>query len=66
MSTRNRSLVEMILARLSFGQVPVDGSCWADPKREAQPAWHRVPDADWSPISVTLFRPFGHTQRKSA
>ena len=66
MSTRDRSLVEVILAWLSFGQVPVDGSCWADPKLAARPAQVRAPDADWSPMSLTLFRPFGRTQRKSA
>jgi hypothetical protein len=34
MSTRNQSLFEAILARISFGSVPVDGMYWFDPRAQ--------------------------------
>jgi hypothetical protein len=37
MSAGKRSLPETILARLTFGQVPVDGSFWFDAPRSQRP-----------------------------
>jgi len=57
MNTHRQTLFQAVLARLSFGAVPIDGSYWFDPKqagtsRPAKPA--QVPDADWSPVSLSL------------
>ena len=62
MSTRFTSLFETILARLSFGAVPVDGVHWFDPrdaaksKQRSDEQSHEVPDADWSPVGISLSR----------
>ena len=64
MSTQSTSLFQTILARLSFGAVPVGGVHWFDPKDVAKarertagrPQPPEVPDADWSPIGISLSR----------
>jgi len=59
MSTRKHSLFQAVLARLTLGAVPVDGSYWFDPKGQnpqESPKPARVPDADWSPVSLRLSR----------
>ena len=66
MQTHKPTLFQAVLARISFGAVPVDGSYWFDPKdaglADARLAKSRkraaVPEADWSPISVSLARPW--------
>jgi hypothetical protein len=45
MSTRNQSLFEAILARISFGSVPVDGMYWFDPKGAVRPEQRGEPRA---------------------
>lgn len=60
MNTHKQTLFEALLARVSFGAVPVDGAYWFDPKdagtaQSSKPA--KVPDADWSPVSLSLSRP---------
>jgi hypothetical protein len=64
MSTRSTPLFQTILARLSFGAVPVDGAHWFDPRdavksREqagARDKTIKVPDADWSPVGISPSR----------
>jgi hypothetical protein len=61
MNTGKQTLFQAVLARISLGAVPVDGAYWVDPKdggaaKSPKPA--RIPDADWSPISLSLSRPF--------
>jgi hypothetical protein len=54
-----QTLFQTILARLSFGAVPIDGAYWFDPRHAgaARPAEQvKVPDADWSPVSLSLTR----------
>jgi hypothetical protein len=68
MNIRRHSFFQAIFARLSLGAVPVDGSFWFDPKRTgtAKAATRpQVPDADWSPVCLSLSRPLGRSQRKS-
>jgi hypothetical protein len=60
MNTPKHTLFEAILARISFGAVPVDGAWWFDPKdagatKSCKPA--AVPDADWSPGLLPLSQP---------
>jgi hypothetical protein len=60
MNTRKQTLFQTVLARLSFGAVPIDGQYWFDPKDAvaARPARQvKTPDADWSPVSLSLSRP---------
>jgi len=59
MSTRTRSLFQAVLARLSLGAVPIDGMHWFDPRESAPRARkrHEVPDAEWSPVSLSLSAP---------
>ena len=65
MNTHKRTLFQAVLARISLGAVPVDGSYWFDPKdagipdAEASKARTRaaVPQRDWSPVSLPLSRP---------
>ena len=74
MSIRSHSLFQAILARISFGAVPVDGVHWFDPRDVAKPqsrpqsavAGENAPDADWSPVSLSLTRRFPRAQRKSS
>jgi hypothetical protein len=61
MNTHKQTLFQAVLARISLGAVPVDGSYWFDAKdagatKSSKPA--RLPDADWSPVSLSLSRPF--------
>lgn len=59
MNTHKQTLFQTVLARLSFGAVPVDGAYWFDPKHAAdqrRPKPASVPDADWSPVSLSLSR----------
>jgi hypothetical protein len=68
MNIRTHSFFQAIFARISLGAVPVDGSFWFDPKRTGTanpPRRPQVPDADWSPVSLSLSRPLGRSQRKS-
>jgi hypothetical protein len=68
MSTRSPSLFQAILARISFGTVPVDGSYWFDPKDATRPRSRQEPsevDADWSPVSLSVTRRLRPAQRKS-
>ena len=61
MNTGKQTLFQAVLARISLGAVPVDGAYWFDPKDGAaakSPKPARIPDADWSPISLSLSRPF--------
>ena len=60
MKTHKHTLFQAILTRISLGAVPVDGAYWFDPKdagvaKSSKPA--RVPDAEWSPVSLSLSRP---------
>jgi hypothetical protein len=76
MSIRSHSLFQAILARISFGAVPVDGIHWFDPREAAAPKPRPRaladeppfdegrPDADWSPISLSLTRQLPRMQRK--
>jgi hypothetical protein len=72
MSIRKRSLFEAILARISFGSVPVDGTYWFDPKGQAKSSTQAgstqasVPDSGWSLISLSLPRRLNPEPRKSA
>jgi hypothetical protein len=69
MSTRSPSLFQTILARISFGAVPVDGHYWFDPKNATRPKSRQEPadvDADWSPVSLSVTRRLQPTQRKSS
>lgn len=69
MSTRKQSFFEAVLrrfepvlARLSLGYVPVDGSNWFDPKERGRVEKARraeVPDAVGSPVSPRLSRRIG-------
>ena len=55
MSIHKQSLFQAILARISLGAVPVDGSYWFDPKDAGTAKVTKkasVPDAAWSPVSV--------------
>lgn len=57
MSVRRRSLFEAILARISLGATPVDGTYWFDPRRSAgtpQRKGPAAPHADWSPVGVGM------------
>lgn len=59
MNTHRQTLFQAVLARLTFGAVPVDGSYWFDPRdaqasRTTRPAAVEAPDADWSPASLSL------------
>ncbi|HET9390385.1 MAG TPA: hypothetical protein VFO44_12120 [Steroidobacteraceae bacterium] len=56
MSARKPSLFEAILARISLGSTPVDGSYWFDPKPSDGQLRKRneVPHADWSPVGVGM------------
>jgi hypothetical protein len=67
MSSHSHSLFQAILARLSFGAVPVDGVHWSDPREvkapEPRPS-DEVPQVDWSPVGVSLSRHFRRAQRK--
>lgn len=59
MSVQKQSLFKAVLARISLGAVPVDGPYWFDPKEAGTPAPSKrepVPEADWSPVSLSLFR----------
>ena len=59
MNTPKSSLFQAILARLSFGTVPVDGAYWFDPRHTGPaeaPKRPEVPHVDWSPISISLSR----------
>jgi hypothetical protein len=61
MNTQKQTFFQAVLARISLGAVPVDGAYWFDRKeagaaKSSQPA--RIPDADWSPVSLSLSRPF--------
>jgi hypothetical protein len=72
MSIRRHALFEAILARLSFGAVPVDGIHWLDPRDAAAPKPRRSaaasdedrPGADRSPISLSLTRRLPRAQGK--
>jgi hypothetical protein len=72
MSARSHSLFQAILARISFGTVPVDGIHWFDPRDVAAPkprprgaiADEDRPDADWSPIALSLTRRLPRVPRK--
>lgn len=66
MNTRTRTLLSSIIARVSLGSVPVDGTYWFDPRRPHDSAATErppVPDADWSPFSLSLSRPIGRARR---
>ena len=59
MNIHKHTLFQAVLARISRGAVPVDGAYWFDPKeagaaQSSKPA--PVPDADWSPVSLSLSR----------
>jgi hypothetical protein len=59
MSTHKQTFFRVILARISAGAVPVDGAYWFDPKdagavKSAKAL--QAPDADWSPVSLSLSR----------
>jgi len=63
MSIRKQTLFQAVLARISFGAVPVDGSYWFDPKdagavAQRQPRTHKdtAPYPDWSPIALSWTR----------
>jgi len=59
MNAQRQALFHSILARLSFGAVPVDGSYWFDPRTPAPkpaPEPLELPDADWSPVGLSLTR----------
>jgi hypothetical protein len=61
MNTHRQTLFQAVLARISFGAVPVDGTYWFDPKdagiAHAETLKSRkrceVPEADWSPVSMS-------------
>jgi len=63
MNTHKRTLFQAVLARISFGAVPVDGSYWFDPKdagitdavTSKSPGRFAVPDRDWPPASLSWF-----------
>jgi hypothetical protein len=60
MNTQKHTLFQAVLARISFGAVPVDGAYWFDPKDAGTPKSPQrvgVPDADWSPVSRSWTRP---------
>jgi hypothetical protein len=65
MNIHKQTLFQAVLARISFGAVPVDGSYWFDPKDAgmAGPGMAKsrkraaIPDRDWSPVSLPLSRP---------
>jgi hypothetical protein len=68
MNIRKSTFFQAIFARISLGAVPVDGSFWFDPKRTgtAKPARRpQIPDADWSPVSLSLSRPLGRGRPRS-
>jgi len=57
MSVRRPSLFEAILARISLGATPVDGTHWFDPEpSDAHPQRkrHALPHVDWSPVGVGM------------
>jgi hypothetical protein len=57
MKTQRQALFHAILARLSFGAVPIDGAYWFDPKHvgATRPDEQvKAPEADWSPVSLSL------------
>jgi hypothetical protein len=64
------TLFQTVLARISFGAVPVDGSYWFDPKdagigdaRTSKSRERRaVPDRGWSPASLPLSRPLRRSE----
>jgi hypothetical protein len=63
MNTHKRTLFQAVLARISFGAVPVDASYWFDPKdagttdaaTSKSPRRSAVPDRDWPPASLSWF-----------
>ncbi|MDB6162439.1 MAG: hypothetical protein JWO04_6145 [Gammaproteobacteria bacterium] len=63
MNTPKRTLFQAVLARISFGAVPVDGSYWFDPKdagitdavKSKSPRRFAVPDRDWPPATLSWF-----------
>jgi hypothetical protein len=63
MNTPKRTLFQAVLARISFGAVPVDGSYWFDPKdagitdavKSKPPRRFAVPDRDWPPATLSWF-----------
>lgn len=60
MNGHKQTFFQAVLARISLGAVPVDGAYWFDPKdAPASQACRRpgTPDADWSPVSLSLSRP---------
>ena len=66
LNIHRQTLFQAVLARISFGAVPVDGSYWFDPKDAGladagTSKWRKrraVPEPDWSPVGVSLSRPF--------
>jgi DsbC/DsbD-like thiol-disulfide interchange protein len=63
MNTHNPTLFQTVLARISFGAVPVDASYWFDPKdagipdavTSKSPRRCAVPAQDWPPASLSWF-----------
>jgi DsbC/DsbD-like thiol-disulfide interchange protein len=63
MSTHKRTLFQAVLARISFGAVPVDGTYWFDPKDAGipdpvtsnSPRRCAVRDRAWPPASLSWF-----------
>jgi hypothetical protein len=65
MNIHGQTLFQAVLARISFGAVPVDGSYWFDPKDAgiadagAMKSRQRgaIQDTHWSPVSLPFSRP---------
>ncbi|HEY3785110.1 MAG TPA: hypothetical protein VGL55_07520 [Steroidobacteraceae bacterium] len=60
MSVAKPSLFEAILARLSLGAIPVDGTHWFDPKKPAEESSQgrcEGPNASWSPETLRISAP---------
>jgi hypothetical protein len=63
MDTQKPTLFQAVLARISFGAVPVDGSHWCDPKdagiadAETSKSPTRRAAPDWPPASLSWFLP---------
>jgi hypothetical protein len=64
MNTHKPTLFQAVLARISFGAVPVDGSYWFDPKDAGiasdalAKSRKRVAVPDWSPVAISLSGPW--------
>ena len=64
MSHSKQTLFQAVLARISLGAVPVDGAYWFEPRDVERILVRkpRRPDADWSPVGISLSRPIGRRQ----